>query len=216
MGASSGGKDRSVTLQGVLRFFWKKAPRVNVHTLVVGLGNIGPEYEGTRHNIGFVAVRRGERMTAVIEQATRCCQCDFAVGRLSEGMAVAWAYPRTYMNRSGVAVKALMRHLGISPPACLVVVDDYHLPVGRLRFRSGGSDGGHNGLKSIIAAIGEEFPRLRMGIGPLPAGGDAVNFVLSRFTEGERARVEEMIAKASEAIVFYCLNGIEKSMSRYN
>jgi PTH1 family peptidyl-tRNA hydrolase len=206
---------RPAVVQWLFRFFRKKAQKVSVRRLVVGLGNIGSEYEGTRHNIGFAAIRQCEQALEVV-QRERCCLSDLVISRLSVGTNVAWACPRTYMNRSGAAVKALLEHLEISPDACLVVVDDYNLPMGRIRFRKAGSDGGHNGLKSIIAAIGEEFPRLRMGIGPMPAGRNVVDFVLSRFTSEERSRVDEMVGRASEASIFFCLNGIERTMSRYN
>jgi len=121
------------------------------------------------------------------------------------------------MNRSGDAAGALLNHYELDASRMLVVVDDIYLPLGRIRIRAAGSDGGHNGLESIIEQLGtEEFPRLRLGIGPLPEDADQVDFVLGEFEQNELTIVEKMIATASEAVMFCLEHDFEEAMSRYN
>jgi len=121
------------------------------------------------------------------------------------------------MNFSGDAARALLQHYELDAGSMLVVVDDIYLPLGRIRIRSVGSDGGHNGLASIIEELGtEEFPRLRLGIGPLPEGADQADYVLGEFEENEHAVVEKMIATASEATMFCLEHDLEEAMSQYN
>jgi len=121
------------------------------------------------------------------------------------------------MNRSGEAVWALAKRYGLTIADCLVIVDDFNIPLGKVRFRKDGTHGGHNGLKSISTAVGSEcYPRLRMGVGPLPAGFGIVNFVLGRFEEWEREDVEKVTRIAAEAVVFMIDNGIDTAMNRYN
>jgi PTH1 family peptidyl-tRNA hydrolase len=183
--------------------------------LVVGLGNKGPEYAGTRHNIGFELV---ERLATELQDTRRreTRHATVTTGRLDNATAVAVAKPMTYVNRSGVAVRELLERYGVAPADCLVAVDDFNLDLGVLRFRRSGSDGGHNGLKSIIEAVGREFPRLRMGIGPLPGGLSVVDFVLGRFEPDERVRKERMLETAAEAVGYYCEAGVAAAMNRYN
>jgi len=174
-------------------------------SLVVGLGNVGAEYVGTRHNVGFEVLDRVARRLG----ASRRAVDQFSESALVQiedpetgGRRVILAWPTTYMNRSGRAVEELLERLELGPESCLIVLDDFNLPLGAVRFRKRGSAGGHNGLESIIAALGtEEFPRLRLGIGPLPEGASAVDFVLSRFETGELEAVERMLAKAEEAVI---------------
>jgi PTH1 family peptidyl-tRNA hydrolase len=186
--------------------------------LVVGLGNPGPEYEGTRHNIGFVVVgrlaerwdcslRRKWRFTAEVGEATR------PTGK------VGLARPQTFMNRSGAAVAGLLRWLKLSPSELLVVVDDADLPLGQIRLRLAGGSGGHNGLRSVIAALGgvEEFARLRVGIGRRgPVGADITGHVLGKFAAVERAAVEEAVTLAADAVVVCVEEGLTVAMNRFN
>ena len=121
------------------------------------------------------------------------------------------------MNRSGWAVEELLERYELLPENMLAVVDDFNLPLGKLRLRKSGSDGGHNGLESIIEAIEtDEFPRLRLGIGPMPENISSPDFVLSRFEPGELPIVEEMLDKAAESVLFSINNRFEEVMSKFN
>ena len=164
--------------------------------LVVGLGNPGKTYAGTRHNIGrrVVEFLRDEKM---------------------EGAALF--IPDVFMNTSGVPVAALMRKKGWTPENLLVVSDDFELPLGSLRIRLKGSSGGHNGLKSIFENLGtQDVSRLRMGIGPVPPGNDPADFVLESFASTEKKAVEEAIQNAARAIGVAIDEGIETAMNRFN
>jgi len=126
------------------------------------------------------------------------------------------AKPQTFMNRSGDAVGRLSRFAGVGPDRCLVIVDDVHLPVGKLRIRRSGSDGGHNGLKSIIGAIGGGFPRLRIGVGPAPKGEVLVEYVLGDFSGEEEPAVAEATERAADAALCVVRKGIDAAMNAYN
>jgi len=184
-------------------------------SLVVGLGNIGAAYAGTRHNIGFEVVRRvAEELKAEVQRST--VEYDWACALNGEQKPIL-ALPRLLMNRSGLAVEALLQRNELTPTQMLVVVDDFNLPLGRLRFRSDGSDGGHNGLASIIETLeSEDFPRLRLGIGPPPDDIDSADFVLSRFETEEIEPKEKMIAAAAEAVLFAIGHPLDEAMSKYN
>lgn len=184
--------------------------------LIVGLGNPGPEYAGTRHNAGFMVI---DRLLA-----------GFPVGRFEErhtasssvwagkfrGRALLLQKPLTFMNLSGEAVALLARRSGIQPESILVISDDLDLPVGRLRLRNGGADGGHNGLKSIIAELGSSsFRRLRIGIGR-PKPGETVDYVLSKFEGEEERRFEASLAAAAEAVRTVLTGGMARAMNRFN
>ena len=184
-------------------------------SLVVGLGNIGAAYAATRHNVGFEVVRRvAEGLRAKTQPST--IEYDWA--RASHGeQELLLALPRLLMNRSGIAVEALLQRNELTPTQMLVVLDDFNLPLGRLRFRSDGSDGGHNGLASIIETLeSEDFPRLRLGIGPLPDNTDSADFVLSRFETEEIEPKEKMIVTAAEAVLFAIDHRLDEAMSKYN
>lgn len=134
-----------------------------------------------------------------------------------EGEEVGVALPRVYVNLSGLAVRALREALSLELPHILVACDDANLPLGKIRLRPKGSDGGHKGLRSIIDVLGtQDFPRLRMGIGRPPEGCDMVEFVLSPFSADERPVVEEMLERACEAVEEWVRSGIEKAMSKFN
>jgi PTH1 family peptidyl-tRNA hydrolase len=183
--------------------------------LFFGLGNSTEAYVRTRHNIGFRVVeslseRLEDRTTGYVGNA------DFIAGTLFSTKKGLVIKPRTFMNRSGEAVKAYVDRLGVPLAQVLVIVDDYNLPLGKLRARREGSDGGHNGLKSIIDHVGEEFPRLRVGIGPLPANIAAVDFVLGKFTETDEKQLATVIPQAAEACMLFAREGIEAVMNVYN
>lgn len=183
---------------------------------VVGLGNPGPAYAGTRHNVGFdvvdrlaaahgVRLKRSWRWLAV--SGTMCIS----------GREVLLVKPQAYVNRSGQSLARLRRRRGVQPEEMLVVVDDVELPPGRIRLRSQGGAGGHNGLKSIITELGSEgFPRLRIGVGPKPPGDEMVDFVLSRFPPEERPAVDGALSTAMEAVECAVAEGVEAAMNRFN
>lgn len=187
--------------------------------LVVGLGNPGKEYEGTRHNIGF----------AVLDRLADKFGCSFRSkwrfsAKIAEAMAgdagkVVLAKPQTYMNRSGTAVNTLLQWLKVAPAQLLVVVDDADLPLGQIRLRVAGGSGGHNGLRSIIETLGgdEEFARLRVGIGrSAPLGADISGHVLGRFAPPERDLAEQAVAAAVEAVDCCLRESLTEAMNQFN
>ncbi len=183
--------------------------------LVVGLGNPGPRYEATRHNVGFWVVDALARRFGV---SVGRLEHRALTGRLAAGgRAVLLAKPQTYVNGSGEAVGALARYYRVEPADILVVYDDLHLPTGALRLRPGGSAGGHNGMKSIIAHLGtDRFPRLRIGIGPPPPPEAWAEYVLAPLAGPERAPLEAAVDRAVEAVLCWLEDGIERAMNRFN
>lgn len=181
--------------------------------LVVGLGNPGDEYERTRHNAGFVVVEELAGRLRVARWARRCTS-RVAVG--ARGRFVRLAQPQTYMNRSGAAVSCLAAELGLRPAQILVVVDDVDLRLGRLRLRSSGGPGTHNGLRDIVGTIGTGFPRLRLGVRGGEEPGDLADYVLSPFTPEEEASAEAMLSRAADAVQASLYVGIGRAMERFN
>jgi PTH1 family peptidyl-tRNA hydrolase len=189
--------------------------------LIVGLGNPGAKYRGTRHNIGFAVVDELARRAGIAFDSS---PVDALVARIrslapapgaGEG-PVLLAKPLTFMNASGEAVGGLLRYFKIEPADFLVVVDEVQLPLGRLRARARGSAGGHNGLKSVIAHLGDEFARLRVGIGRGDARRDLADHVLARFDPEEAAEAERMTTRAADASEMFITSGIEAVMNAYN
>jgi len=181
---------------------------------VVGLGNPGPRYARTRHNAGFLVLDRlaGQRAARFVPHSGTCSQ--LAQVRLAD-REIWLAKPQTFMNESGSAVAALLQHLGCGPADLLVVVDDVHLDLGRIRLRRGGSAGGHHGLASIIAAVQTEaVPRLRLGIGAPPPGTAMIEYVLSDFGPAENA--EDVARRGAEAVEYWAAAGMEAAMNRFN
>lgn len=177
--------------------------------LVVGLGNPGPRYARTRHNVGFRLV---ERLAG--DAAWRDFQ---SLGRCAREGGLWYAEPLTYMNESGRFVGAFARFHRVAPPDVLVCFDDVALPLGRLRLRSDGSAGGHNGMASVLEALGtKDVPRLRIGIGPQPAGIPSENFVLARFSSEEEAALPEVLEAAGQAVETAAREGLEAAMNRFN
>jgi len=198
----------------LLGFFRRKEPPENANILVFGIGNPGERYGGTRHNAGFMAVDHLSRLLSE-KRTIREPLITAAAGTLW-GSKVALVKPCTFVNACGPAFAASTALFGVSRGSALVIVDDYHLPLGTLRLRRNGSDGGHNGLASIIGCCGEDFPRLRVGIGPLAAGANAVDFVLGRFDEREIPVVSAAVRAAAEAVRVFCTGGIEQAMNEFN
>jgi peptidyl-tRNA hydrolase, PTH1 family len=183
--------------------------------LVVGLGNPGRRYEGTRHNIGYVILAEVARQFGttppkarfhgeVVEAKLGCCQSLL----LS---------PTTFMNLSGVSVQEAKSFYKILDEDLLVLCDDLSLPLGKLRFRARGSSGGHKGLEDIIQRLGtSDFPRLRVGIDAVPPGWEGADYVLSKFGKGDLPVIEQSVRLAADAVAVWAREGVEFCMSQYN
>jgi PTH1 family peptidyl-tRNA hydrolase len=185
--------------------------------LIVGLGNPGPEYADTRHNVGFRCVEElARRHAASWQDKTSALSSLVAVIHPNPDLNVVLAKPHTFMNRSGTAVQDLLDFLDLPTDRCLVVYDEMDLPFGTLRLRERGSPGTHNGMRSVIRALGtENVPRLRIGISQA-SPGEATSHVLSEFGPDEREEVDELIARAADAALAWALDGAVVAMNRYN
>ena len=183
--------------------------------LVVGLGNPGERYEGTRHNAGFAVI---DALARSLDIKMGREECQSVMGRAVLGETVLeLAKPMTFMNLSGDALDCLLGKEGRALNRTIVVYDELALPLGTLRVRPKGSHGGHNGIKSIISRTGsEDFTRIRCGIMPDHPVGDVSNFVLARFGSKERETVEKMVANAVEATEVVIKFGIERAMQEFN
>jgi len=181
---------------------------------IVGLGNPGAQYKGTRHNVGF----------AVLDELARRASVEFESAPADALMArwrrtdepVLLVKPLTYMNLSGQAVGEMSRYFKIEPVDLLIVVDEVQLPLGKLRARARGSAGGHNGLKSVIAHLGDNYGRLRLGVGRGDSRRDLADHVLARFDKDEAAEAERMIARAADAAETFITSGIAAVMNQFN
>ena len=183
--------------------------------LVVGLGNPGRRYAQTRHNVGFAVVGELARRFGTGGVRSRF-QGDVVEANLGGQQAILLC-PETFMNRSGASVQEAQGFYKIPLEDLLVVCDDLNLPLGKLRCRPGGSAGGQKGMEDIIRRLGtEEFPRLRMGIGPSPEGWDWAAFVLSKFTREEVPQFEESVQLAADAVADWAKHGVQYCMNRYN
>ncbi|NLC52820.1 MAG: aminoacyl-tRNA hydrolase [Firmicutes bacterium] len=181
--------------------------------LIVGLGNPGKQYQLTRHNAGFL----------VLEQLARSYRVRWQKSKLYSKAVVAdderrlyLVKPLTYMNRSGEAVKIFLDQYHFPRERVIIISDDTALPFGKIRLKPRGSSGGHNGLSSVIAVVGADFPRLRVGIGRPADQEGMVDHVLGCFTVEEQALLPVITRWAAQAIICWCEEGIEKSMSKYN
>jgi PTH1 family peptidyl-tRNA hydrolase len=183
--------------------------------IVVGLGNPGPKYEGTRHNVGFRVIdelsqRLGagkprQRFEAAVSEGTLAAE------------KILLAAPQTYMNESGRSVRQLVDFFGLQLSDLLIVCDDFNLELARLRLRAAGSAGGQKGLADIIRKLAtEEFPRLRIGIGRPPEHMDGSDFVLSKFKRGEQQSVDDAVTRAAEGVELWVRLGIGPAMNRMN
>lgn len=185
------------------------------HKALVGLGNPGAKYQDTRHNVGFMvveALRKRWDWPAFKSKGN----LEIVSGRRGEGQ-VHLVKPMTYMNLSGQAVNAVRRQSPMQPEDILCLVDDFALDLGRLRLRANGSAGSHNGLKSLIAELGtQNFPRLRLGVGPVPEGWDSADFVLGRFASSERQSLAEMVERAADCAECWLDQGAQTAMNKFN
>jgi len=187
----------------------------DAHWLVAGLGNPGPAYAHTRHNVGFAAV---ERLAAAAAARFRPGPCEAQVAQVSlAAVPVALIKPQTFMNRSGVAVAGWLARLGLPPARLVVVHDDLDLPVGRLRVVASAGPGGHRGVASIRDCLGTtEFGRVRVGIGRPEIGEDSAERVLAEVAPDELAALVDAVARAADAVRCLILEGPGPAMNRYN
>ena len=183
--------------------------------LFVGLGNPGPKYSGTRHNIGFRFVDL-LAVKANINLNDHRSKAVLGEGRIS-GKEVVLAKPRTFMNNSGEGVEYLLARFGGRPSEVLVVYDEMALPTGRIRLRASGSHAGHNGIRSIISAKRtDEFPRLRIGVGQPSDGGDSVPHVLGKFSKEEEPLIAQAVQDAVSAVHCMLEESIDVAMNQFN
>ena len=192
-----------------------KGPLETPDLIIVGLGNPGPQYENTRHNAGWwlidllskrhdIEVRRAHSTTRI------------GVGKVGD-YTVALAKPRTHVNGSGEAVRYLLARFRTTADRLLIVYDETALPPGRLRLRPRGGAAGHNGIKSIIDALGsQDFQRLRIGVGRPPPGTDMIGWVLGEMPTDDQQAVDDAVERAADAVVSLMDDGIDATMSRYN
>ena len=184
--------------------------------LIVGLGNPGKDYEYTRHNLGFLVIRHlAERLNVGIKLSS------FTNGLMAEGkykgQEFCFFLPLTYMNKSGGAIRQLIERKEFLLNNSLILCDDLNLDFGQIRIRSKGSDGGHNGLDSIIQCLGtEEFPRLRMGISHPGNKVNVVDYVLEEFSKSEKNNLEDFISNAADCCLIWLDEGIGKAMESFN
>jgi peptidyl-tRNA hydrolase, PTH1 family len=207
----------------ILRRWFRREPIASLGGLdptttrvIVGLGNPGPEYADTRHNLGFRCVDLiAKRHGASWQDKTSSLQALVAVLPNANG-AMVLAKPQTFMNRSGTAVRHLLDFLKVPPTQALVTYDEMDLPFGVLRLRERGSAGTHNGMRSVIKTLEtEDIPRLRIGIGQ-SSPGEATSHVLGEFVDEEKDAVDELVTRAADAAVDWAELGASVAMNRYN
>ncbi|NJM56588.1 MAG: aminoacyl-tRNA hydrolase [Synechococcales cyanobacterium RU_4_20] len=188
--------------------------------LIVGLGNPGTKYDGTRHNIGFEAIDALSRRWSIDLADTKKFKGYFGEGPVPRAGKMRLLKPTTYMNLSGQAIRSVLDWYKLEPESVLIIYDDMDLPTGRLRLRLSGSAGGHNGMKSAIAHLSsQDFPRLRIGIGSPREGdrkGETISHVLGRFAPEERPQITKVLKLVVEATEMALDQGFEKAMSLYN
>lgn len=182
--------------------------------LIVGLGNIGPDYVGTRHNIGFMIA---DKLAQDCGGAFSSCRYGDMAKVKVKNCELLLLKPSTFMNLSGVAVRYWMNKEKLPLNQLLILVDDIALPFGTIRIRESGSEGGHNGLKSISEHLGNRnYARLRFGVGNEFAQGRQVDYVLGQFSDEERKELPEKIERAAEAVKAFCLSGAAFAMTHFN
>lgn len=182
--------------------------------LIVGLGNIGPDYHNTRHNIGFTVLDALAGASNVVFEDKRY---GFVTQMKLKNKTLILLKPSTYMNLSGMAVRYWMQKENIEPENLLVIVDDLALPFGTLRLKPSGSDAGHNGLRNIQDVLGTNvYPRIRFGLGNDYPKGAQVHFVLSRWNDEEAELLPARVEKAVEMIKSFCLQGLQLTMTQFN
>lgn len=208
-------------LRIIFDFFSKKNNKIveeekvkKMKYLVVGLGNIGPEYESTRHNIGFMIIDHIAKGLSVSFEDRRYGYVGKCRVKNAEMILLK---PTTYMNLSGNAVRYWLQKENIPIERLIVVCDDISLPLGKIRIRPQGSDGGHNGLKHIASVIGsQQYVRLKFGVGNNFPKGNQVEYVLGKFDDDELAAISSRLEIAADAVKTFCLSGVTMAMNLYN
>ena len=196
--------------------FRRKPAAAPVDLIILGLGNPGREYSGTRHNLGFMCLDEVARRLGVRVSERNSQSLVATAKRPGDGGSILLAKPQTFMNLSGRAAAALVRRHKLLTSDVWVIHDEMDIPFGKLRIRKGGGSGGNNGVRSLIADLGDsDFARFRMGVGR-PDPDDAVDYLLSRFTDAERERLPAFIALAADAVLEALAEGIDISMNRHN
>lgn len=181
--------------------------------IVVGLGNPGPEYVGTRHNIGFHLVEQVADDHGLDWKRERKFRAKVA----RRGSDLIFAKPLTFMNLSGLSVARLAKFYKVKPEQVLIVYDDVDLPIGRLRFRASGSAGGHNGVKSVIQSLGgDKFPRLKIGVGASGGREQMIDHVLGHFKEEEQEDIQKSLELAADGVNYALSHGLNAAMNRFN
>ena len=179
--------------------------------LIAGLGNIGEKYWFTRHNAGFMVLDKW-----ALDEGLSFKEDKKLKSFIAKSRDIIFVKPTTFMNLSGEAVRAVMDYYKIDVKDVLIIYDDISLDLGKIRFRANGSDGGHNGIKSIIQHVGtKNFDRLKIGIGPQP-NIPSENFVLANFPKDKLDDLKEVLKRAIDAVEFYLDNGIEKAQNKFN
>lgn len=183
--------------------------------VVIGLGNPGKKYEGTRHNIGFVLLQELSRRLSA-DKSKHKFEADIAEATRN-GERILLVAPQTYMNLSGRSVRQVVDFYQVPLADLLVTCDDINLPLGRIRLRSSGSSGGQKGLENIIQQLGtQDFSRLRLGVDAPPEGMDSADFVLSRFGKRDAAEIEQSVKTAADAAETWMEQGIDAAMNQFN
>lgn len=183
--------------------------------IIVGLGNPSKEYEKTRHNAGFEVIDMlADRMNVLVNEKKHKALC--AKGAIG-GEKVVLAKPQTFMNLSGESVRAIADFYKVETNHIIIIYDDVSLEPGQLRIRLKGSAGGHNGIKSIISHLGtQEFPRIKVGVGGKPRGMDLADYVLGRYSKGERLIMNDAFEEAAQAVLSIITDGADSAMNHYN
>ncbi len=194
---------------------WIGGPQQAPDFLIAGLGNPGEDYRNTRHNAGFMVVDRlGEAYQIPLDQKRFTCR--FGVGAVA-GRKMVLAKPQAFMNRSGLPVLRLMSYYGISGCDLLIIHDDIDIAFGRIKIKEKGGHGGHNGVKSLMEALGNgDFSRLRIGVGRPGRGGDVIQHVLEPFNSGEQEQLDTIMDRAVQAVVTVLSHGAKFGMNRFN
>ncbi len=184
-------------------------------SLIVGLGNAGIRYAETRHNAGYDLL---DRLSLKLKMRQKSGRGDYNIAEKEiDGKMVRLVWPTGSMNNCGVAVMQTLALFNVPMEEILIIYDDYNIPLGTLRIRTKGTDGGHNGMQSVIDHMDtEEITRLRLGVGPLPEEIDPVQFVLGRFLPEEAEKKEKMLDKAGDAVLYLIKNRPEEAMTIYN
>lgn len=184
---------------------------------IAGLGNPGRKYEGTRHNVGFMAVDAMAERWGIDWRTNTRCRALIGEGRTGDGEEVVLIKPQTFMNLSGESIRAYMDYFKLPLDDLIVLYDDMDTPLGQLRLRYKGSAGGHNGIKSIIQHIGtQEFKRIRIGISRPPEGIGVIDYVLQDFHKQEQEQIKQVLDDICDAVAMACVESFDKVMARYN